>query len=170
MPAPQTTKQDTTSPTPPTEKGPEKASEKTLAEQEQLTQQLIANARESRVQEAKRAEAAAREEARPTAEILAALRKIEGDAELGDAGSALFLAHMLAELGTAKVHKMTGAEAAAYAETWRRAHPGAWPQVRMGDTQGFERMCRMYGIQCDTAQGYQAMMGKVAPVARQAGF
>jgi hypothetical protein len=134
------------------------------------TEDLVAQAAASRLKAIQEADEKARRDAAPTQALLTALRKIEGDGALGEAGSSLMVAHMLISLGSAKVHAMTTSQAVEYVDKWRLAHPMMWPRLRMGDAQEFARLAKIHGMEDVPAAEYQATMSKVAPISRQAGF
>jgi hypothetical protein len=85
-------------------------------------------------------------------------------------GAALFVAHMLVDLGSAKVHKMTGREAVAHAVLWRKMNPMMWPQMMMGDVLRFVHRIAMHGTEHDTIDGYNAAIAKINPTPIPLGF
>jgi hypothetical protein len=124
-----------------------------------------------RVEQNKLAAAKAAEEAKPTLHLLEALMSpAAGEAQVGETGAALFIAHMLVELGAKKVHAMKVEDFLVYANRWRTDHPMAWPAVKMGWTMKFVNVMTMHGTAHDTVDEYQVAMSKIAPAVRQVGF
>jgi len=131
----------------------------------------VEKAHRERIEQNRLAAEKAKEDARPTFPLLQALMsEAAGEAQLGDTGGALFIAHMLVELGAKKVHAMTSEDVIPYAKRWMTDHPMAWPAVKMGWTMKFVNVMTMHGTEHDTVDGYQAAMSKIAPAVRQVGF
>jgi hypothetical protein len=107
--------------------------------------------------------------AKPTAHLLKALLA-ESILGFSENGAALFIAHMLVDLGSAKVLKMSGKDAVAHAIMWRKMHPVMWPQMMMGDTLRFVHRIAMQGTDHDTIEGYNAAIAKINPPPMPVGF
>ena len=131
----------------------------------------VESAHRDRIEQNRIAEEKAKLDAKPTYHLLQALMsEAAGEAQLGDTGAALFIAHMLVEIGAKKTHEMKPGEVIAYANRWRTDHPMAWPAVRMGWTMKFVNVMTMHGTAHDTVDEYQIAMSKIAPAVRQVGF
>lgn len=89
----------------------------------------------------------------------------KGDFPLTRIGAALFVSHMLVELGEKGVAAMRGAEARAYAAKYIKTRPMLSSGLQVGHIQKFVRVLSMYGVTVEDPEHYRAEMARLDPPA-----
>lgn len=99
----------------------------------------------------------------------------EGDVAKGDfpltrIGAALFVSHMLVELGEKAVAAMKGIDARAYTAKYIKTRPMLSSGLQVGHIQKFVRVLAMYGVSVEDPEHYRAEMARLDPPANAAVF
>lgn len=94
--------------------------------------------------------------------LVAELQK-STDTAFTRSGAALAVAHMLVDLGDAKVQKMSGADARAYVTTFLMKVPMASSALKMGFVTRLVKACGMYRVPCESVAHYETEIARLAP-------
>lgn len=88
------------------------------------------------------------------------LTQVDG---MSRAGAALMAAHMLVDLGDGKVRALTAEQVREYMGSFLQRVPMASTSIAVGHIVRFVTVCKMYGLECESAEHYQKEVMRLVP-------